>query len=441
MLAHVTTFTRTTAVRRRITRTFAMIALAVAASAANAQQSKPPQRMRQPAYEAPNEQDQAEYADQYAVDENGYPVEGGYEGSAPDYYDGVPQPAAESVQQVSNLSYTNRGQPGAQGGAAEPDTAPSGSGGRCPTGYCQNCCTPFWAHRTSFFGEWLYLRARNDGVANSLPQNGIGPGAVPAGRVNSNSPTYQPEGFRVGLNYALNRCSSLFMSYTYFHTESNGSTFANPPQVVHSLVTLPQTGTAASDGVAALSHYDIHFQFADAEYRRLLAGGNNWYLNYSIGARYANLYQQFSQAQLNGPTQTGVTSNIGMDAAGGRVGLLAARKAANRGFYFYGSAFANILAGNFRANYMQVNNLSGVQGQALWQSYRPVPILEYELGAGWISPNGKWSFSAGYYFAAWFNVISPSTYINAVQNNNYGPLNTANNITFDGLVVRGQRMF
>lgn len=452
--------------RRRLTRSLAIAVLAGMVATADAQHADIPRRVSQPLYQASNNH-LPSYASQYGRGENAYPPGNGYDGVSVGDFGPPPMPAAGGIQQLANLTYTGRNQPAppagpvptglAPPGMAPPRMAPPGMvppgmappaaygnygpPGSCPTACGPECCTPFWTHRTSFFGEWLYLRARNDGVPNALPQNGVGPGAVPAGRVTSNSPTYQPEGFRVGLNYALNRCSSIYAAYTYFHAESNGSAFANPPLVVHSLVTLPQTGTAASDGAASLSHYDIRFQFADVDYRRLIAGGTNWYLNYAVGARYANLYQQFSQAQINGPTQTGVSSKIGMDAAGGRVGLLAARKVPNRGFYMYGSAFADILVGNFRANYMQVNNLAGVQGVAQWQTYRPVPILEYELGAGWISPNGKWAFSGGYYFAAWFNVISPSTYINAVQNNLYGPLTAANNITFDGLVVRAQRLW
>ncbi|OYV84948.1 MAG: hypothetical protein B7Z73_14505 [Planctomycetia bacterium 21-64-5] len=126
-----------------------------------------------------------------------------------------------------------------------------------------------------------------------------------------------------------------------------------------------------------------------------------------------------------------------MDAAGTRFGLLGSRKAVNNGFYIYGSAFADILVGNFRASYLQANNLSGTQGMATWQSFRPVPILEFEIGPGWRSANGKWQLSGGYYFAAWFNTVTSSNFVQAVQNSNY--VNVGSTITFDGLVVRAQR--
>lgn len=426
--------------------TLAFAVLAVIAAPANGQQLDAPQRVNQPVYQAINGQYAPNYASPYAANE-GYVADGGYyEGSPGGYYEGSPQgycpqqPSAGGIQQVANLTY--KADPAQPAAGAPAQNGAAGNYGSCsPTSCCQDCCTPFWAHRTGAFFDLLYLKPRNDDVASAIPQNGIGPAAVPFGTVGSNSPTYQP-GFRVGATYALNRCSSIYAAYTWFQAESNGSTFANPPLVVQSLVTLPQTGTAASSGTAAFSRDQIRFQFADIDYRRLIAGGNNWYVNYAVGAKYANLYQYFSQAQVNGPTQTGVRTNIGMDALGTRVGLMGARKAANRGFFMYGSAFADILVGNFRSSYLQANNLAGVQGFNNWQTFRPVPILEYELGAGWISPNGKWSFSGGYYFAAWFNVVTPSTYINAVQTNNFVMNNgVAQNITFDGLVLRAQRLW
>ncbi|HVX13125.1 MAG TPA: Lpg1974 family pore-forming outer membrane protein [Pirellulales bacterium] len=419
--------------RRRITHTLVFAAVAALATQAQAQQAGTTQRVTQPVYQAANGENIPAYASQYAATADG----NGYDGSPVGYYDEEPQATRElGVEQVANLTYQPQ-----QADATATDTTSSqiGSGNCCPTSCCQtSCCTPFWVHRNSVFFDFLVLKPRNADVANAVPQNGIGPTAVPFGNVGSNSPTYQP-GFRVGGTMAINRCSSLYAAYTYFQAESNGSTFANPPLVVHSLVTLPQTGTAASDGPAALSRDAIRFQFADIDYRRLIAGGNNWYVNYAVGARYANLYQMFSQAQVNGPTITGVGTRIGMDALGTRVGLLAARKAANRGFYMYGSAFADILVGNFRASYVQLNNLAGVQGFNNWQNFRPVPILEYELGAGWRSPNGNWQFSGGYYFACWFNAITTSNYIQSVQNNNF--VGVGNAITFDGLVLRAQRLW
>lgn len=439
-LAYVLTFMRIQVVTRHIYRTIVFAVLAMMAGAAQAQQAAslpPPQApinpIRQPAYPAYNTPRIPNYAGQYAQTADQYAY--GDNGQQPpqSYYDEY------GVEQVANLTYQPQPAPPADGAAAQPAAAGAPCGTSCcPTVCCNDCCEPFWVHRNSVFADWLYLKARNGSdVANAIPQNGIGPSATPFGQVGSNSPTYQPSGFRLGGTYAINRCASIYAAYTYWQGESNGSTFANPPLVVHSLLTLPQTGTAASDGTASLTRDAIRFQFADVDYRRLIRGGTNWYLNYAVGARYANLYQLYQQVQVNGPTHTTVASNVGMDAAGARFGLAGARKAANRGFFLYGNAFADILVGNFRSAYMQTNNLSGVQGFATWQSFRPVPILEFEIGTGWRSPNGLWQFSGGYYFAAWFNTVTSSNFVQAVQNSNY--VNVGSTITFDGLVLRAQR--
>ncbi|HWB09647.1 MAG TPA: Lpg1974 family pore-forming outer membrane protein [Pirellulales bacterium] len=418
--------------KRRITTTL-LLAVLAAVAPAYAQQVQPIQRISQSASPASNDVAPGGYAKRYAVTADGYLVEVGDQPYQPQYVESDPQ--GFGVDQVANLTYQGDG---TQAPADAADGKSCCSNGCCPTSCCQECCEPFWAHRTSVFLEALFLKPRGADVANAQPQNGIGPTAVPFGAVSSNSPTYSP-GFRVGATFALDRCSSIYAAYTYFQAESNGSQFVNPPLVDHSLVTLPQIGNAASDGLASLSRFNIRFQFADLDYRRLMMGGRNWYVNYAVGARYANLQQLFRQTQVIGPTMTGVTSNIGMDAAGARLGLLGARKAANRGVYIYGNAFADILVGNFRSSYLQANNLAGVQGFNSWQNFRPVPILEYELGLGWVSPNGRWQFAGGYYFAAWFNCVTTSNYIQAVQTSNY--VNASNAITFDGLVLRGQRLW
>ncbi|HEV3340404.1 MAG TPA: Lpg1974 family pore-forming outer membrane protein [Pirellulales bacterium] len=421
--------------KRRISTTFVFAALAAVAPA-YAQQVETIQRTSQPAYPANNGVAPVGYATRYAYTADGYLVEVG-DGTNQQGYADPNAPQGLAVDQVSNLTYQGDDTPAAPANSAA-SCCSNGASGCGQSSCCQDCCDPFWAHRNSVFAESLYLKPRGADVANAQPQNGIGPTAVPFGNVSSNSPTYSP-GFRIGATFALDRCSSIYAAYTYFQAESNGSLFVNPPLVDHSLVTLPQIGTAASDGLASFSRMNIRFQFVDVDYRRLIRGGRNWYLNYAVGARYANLQQLFRQAQVIGPSMTGVTSNVGLDAAGARVGLLGARKAANRGVYLYGNAFADILVGNFRSSYMQANSLSGVQGFNNWQNFRTVPILEYELGVGWVSPNNRWQFAAGYYYAAWFNCVTNSNAIQAVQTSNF--VNVGQAITFDGLVLRGQRLW
>ena len=68
---------------------------------------------------------------------------------------------------------------------------------------------------------------------------------------------------------------------------------------------------------------------------------------------------------------------------------------------------------------------------------RTVPILEYEVGSGWQSANGRVRLTAGYYFGVWFNTVSTGNFIQSVQANNYNSqINNSSAITFDGLTTR-----
>jgi hypothetical protein len=232
----------------------------------------------------------------------------------------------------------------------------------------------------------------------------------------------------------LNNVTSLRATYTYYQGETNNSTFTNPPLIIHSLVTHPGTASSAANSLAAASRYDIRFQFGDAELVRLLGGNRNGFLNYSVGTRYAHSDQFFSAIQPIGPGLTQVASRITFDGVGPRVGLQGERRVRNRGLFAYGNTHASVLVGEFGTNYRQFNNFSLLQTGTGWRDSRTVPILEYELGAGWQNSTGRFRVSGGYYFAAWFNTITTPEYIQAVQTSNYVDLEDT--ITFDGFTTR-----
>ncbi|HUY35042.1 MAG TPA: Lpg1974 family pore-forming outer membrane protein [Pirellulales bacterium] len=342
----------------------------------------------------------------------------------------------------SDAPYTTGAEPFAAYGSGDDadNTAQGGNPACCGDGCRKPCCSPFWAHRNSVFAEMLYLRPRGADVAYAEVRNGTDPAtAVPFGQVATVSPNYSI-GYRAGFTKALNRCTSIVATYTYFQSETNSSLFANPPLSVHSLVTLPQTYNAVSDSLGALGRYNVRFQFADVDYMRLLSGGDNWALNYTVGTRYANLHEAFREAQPLGPGVTNVASNVNFDGLGTRIGLQGERKARNCGLMAYSKGFASLLVGTFRSGYSQTNNFQALQAMAAWNDSRAVPILEYELGLGWQNRTGRIRISGGYYFAAWFNTVSPNNFMAAVQNNSYAnnTSSRSDTVTFDGLTTRAE---
>ncbi len=311
---------------------------------------------------------------------------------------------------------------------------------------CEQCgcaapcgCTPFWAHRSAFFAEYLYLQATNINMPHAIQQNGVGgPGTTPNGRVGTIDQNFSPA-YRVGFIDALDACSSIQGSYTNFRSHG-GDTLGAQAGVgsnVSSLVLHPASTNAGSTSSLVSAVNDIDFQLAEIEYRRLLCGGMRHALNLTVGGRYAKLDQEFQQtgnfAPPTGTIQT--TTNITFQGGGVRTGLDGQWNFGNSNLALYGKGFLSLLFGRFNSNYSQVDTTTTiVQANSNWADDRVVPIVEYEVGVNWTSRNNHWRIATGYYTAFWFNTVSTPQYIQAVQTANF--VNLGQTIAFDGLVTR-----
>ena len=99
----------------------------------------------------------------------------------------------------------------------------------------------------------------------------------------------------------------------------------------------------------------------------------------------------------------------------------------------YGRGLASFLAGDWTGSYSQVNQFSGGIVANEYEDYRVTPVLELELGLGWVSKCGKVRLTAGYMTSAWYNAVSTRTYVDAVRSTNY--VNVDETITFSGLTT------
>jgi hypothetical protein len=310
-----------------------------------------------------------------------------------------------------------------------------------PPSNCPPPCCRYYSvatKRTSFFGDYLYLRAHNVDMAYAETRNGLNPAtSVSVGGVGVVEPQFR-SGFRVGGAYALDACSSIVTTFSWWETSAGNSIGTNAPDAISSLVTYPTTASAAANSLVGSGTYGIRFRTADAEYRRLLWGTPNSALNYSVGARYAHLGQNFSANEPITPGTTYVDSRITYDGGGPRFGLDGERRVRN-GFMIYGRTGASFLAGSFRSSYNQYNTFFLNQAHVNWSDERIVPILEAELGAGWATFDGRMRISGGYYVGSWFNTVATQGWIQAVQTNNF--TNASQSIVFDGLVSRFEYCF
>ena len=147
----------------------------------------------------------------------------------------------------------------------------------------------------------------------------------------------------------------------------------------------PGAGIISSAGPVD-STYEIDTQLADLEYRRLLAGDRRAWLNYSVGARYANLEQEFFQTGVFAGAQAGqidTQTTADFDGAGVLFGLDGECRFGSRGFSFYGNTGISPVVGQFSTFYSMNNATADVLlANVLWKDDRFVTIFDFELGLG-----------------------------------------------------------
>lgn len=392
-------------------------------------------------------------------------------------YSNPPMPVGRYVSNNSNVTAfgaaaqrsisneLNQGMNG--GGCCDGGCCSSGCGGGCCTPSCSTgccscacndcnhccaskCCNGTCIHRTGAFASYLYLTPRNNDLAFAIPYDGIVPpggpggGSVPIGDVAVADLDYS-SGFNVGFNLAIDCCSSITASYTWFDTDTSNAITVDAPNVVLPLITLPATFNAGFTAQQARADYDLQYQLVDVDYRALLWSCKGSYVNYTVGARYAHMESSlrsvFPFAQPDGTTF--VDADINFDGAGIRFGLEGERRIFRRsGLSVYGKGHISALAGEFNSNYAQYTQFQG-EGNTGWSDDRVITISELELGIGWTNRCGNLRVSAGYYFAFWDNVVTMPEYINAVQTPSYVDVNNDDddNIAFDGLIIRTELLF
>lgn len=300
-------------------------------------------------------------------------------------------------------------------------------------------CTPYWAHRTFVFGEYLYLLPTDVDMAHAFQQNGVGGlGTVPLGQTGVVQPDFS-SAYRVGFGVAVGCYATIGASYSNFHSHATDQLAALPNlgDTVASLVLHPNSINAGSTSSLVNAALDIDYQLADIDYRRLLSGNERHFLNYGVGVRYGKLDQEFLQiGEFSPPTGTlQTTSNITFEGVGLRAGFDGEHRLGCSRFAGYGKLFANVLFGEFQSAYTQLDTTTtDRQAQAFWDDRRVVPILEYEVGLSWTSRKGHWRLATGYYTAFWFNSVTTGEFVQAVQTANF--VDVGETISFTGLVSR-----
>ncbi len=349
--------------------------------------------------------------------QSGY-VDGGHESSSPGSY------------YVDNSrSHTHR--------RSQPRRSGKLLGGLCGG---DGCPEPWWAHRNAAYGEFLYLNAGSSDLVHAIEFTGPTAADSPTGPVGiiNHDPA---AGFRVGAALAANRCSSLNLGYTYWSGSEANTINAQGTNVLQSQVLHPSLFTTGAGSQQATAVHDIDFQLVDLNYRHLWKLSDSTVVNWTGGVRYGNMEQKLiAQQTFQVPTGlTTVTSDIDFDGFGIHGGLDMERYSCETGLFIYGKGMASLMAGEWNATYRETNQIGQELVANNYEDFHATPILEGELGLGWMNNGGHVRLQLGYMMSGWYESVSTRGYIDAVRANDL--LDIGETMTFSGLTTRLTVMF
>jgi len=306
-------------------------------------------------------------------------------------------------------------------------------------GYCDDGCGG-WTNHYFAFADFLYLRPRNAEVAYAVPVSAAaaaGGTLVQTGPVRVADPDYAP-GWRVGGGIFMSPRSAMQVTYTQFDRDTfDSGSLPGTGSVFRSLVTNPNPITAAGNGLDTAATLRTRFQILDVDYKSLFYYTPLAQAAWVVGARYAQLSQQFAAGFAPATGFQEVLAHSNFDGGGLKFGLEGMRFHSTTQFFVYGRGYTSLIGGTFRSAY-QVNDNGITTTDTSFKTGRLVTMLDLETGLGWQNFTGNLRFSMGYMFNAWFNTVRVNEVINSVQTNNFADPSTnfRGTTSFDGLVSR-----
>ena len=329
------------------------------------------------------------------------------------------------------------------GPSCEVSCVSGGCDGRCGGG-CSDCCgsSAGFAHCWYFYGEFLYLRARDAEVTWAEPIDGpIVPGPInnnpiQVGQFGVADMDFQP-GWRGGFQYNTSESTGISAQYTMFESNTSNTVEVAAPNVVRSLVSHPGTQTAAQDFLTGTALYSIDYDLLDIDFRRLISYDSNYQIGYLAGIGIVQMQQSFI-ANFAGTGTEQVETDIDFYGAGGRFGLFGEFQV-NCNWHLYGRGTGNLIAGEFRADYDQRQSYDPQVVDTHWRAGRVIGIWDLETGVKRTSRCGNYSINVGYLFNAWTNTMQTDEWIQGVRTN--AVIDMDSTMTFDGLVARFDARF
>jgi hypothetical protein len=302
---------------------------------------------------------------------------------------------------------------------------------------CPEDCGPRW------FGgaEYRFLRPHfSEAVGFATVTDRLGPLGL-ARQVEAHELDFDYESsFRLFLGYHLNDCADVRLTYWFLDSETTVLGTADLGQTI-----VDPFGNLGLAGSSVNATASVQMNVFDLEYLRPLefnCAGVGFL--YTAGLRFADVDQFYDATITNaaGAVTSDGRFDVDFFGVGPYLSLTGQTRHGSRGqFSLFAKGAAALLVGQYDIS-TEVT-VPGAVGSQTADRERTVPVSESELGMAW-RPNDCWTFSAGWLFAAWFNLgASGGTFDGerlplAPVDTAFGGADDADIMSFDGLFLRAE---
>lgn len=376
-----------------------------------------------------------------------------------------PEPAAEAPPEAPSYADAEPQEPTTLGAPSQwEDVGPGEGCDSCADGSCDvdgGCCGSRGCLGGLWYGgvDYLLFRPRVSQAVAEIRRQEVNddstfPGTNTLDDHTVEFPFQYQSAFRVSAGYRLLDCGGDF-AVTYWRmtnsaefTDGPANPTNNDPQLVGQLKNTPGLGEFldASTGITA--------NIIDADFAKTISMGGpcdpcdtcfcpRWDLRFFAGARAADIsrYNNNAVVTAQGDGVSFGNINARFTGAGPRVGVQGRRYFGQCGLWsLYAKGAQGLLIGDYRQTRSLTVPSDGTTPNEITNQYdlykRMVPVTDIEVGGTWQA--APYTFiSVGYFFQCWWDL----GYGEQIQGTNFGPLDSANILGFDGLFVRGEMLF
>jgi hypothetical protein len=248
---------------------------------------------------------------------------------------------------------------------------------------------------------------------------------------------YDPS-VRAFIGYQLGEdAGDIRLTYWHFRTDAKTSEVVGSEAGLSQFIVDP-LGSMAQSGDFIRAQASVEMNVFDLDYETsFLARNSCWSLTGSVGVRIADVKQNYADPIVD-PTGAAVSTgrfSAHFVGAGPRLGVEARRYLGHSDrFSLYARADGALLLGSY--DFTAAATLPVIAANQSVTLTRLIPVAEMELGASW-QPWKALTFSAGWLFQAWFDLGASGGQFGGI----YVPEDTANIMSFDGLVLRAELAF